>query len=783
MILSESLVPDAVPPTPPPVLSATPWSGTGRTGITFTFPKLQVTNVATPASVMSSSSSLSAVPKRPTSVPTVLPSRSNLGNITQSLAAGQTVPRSPLLPLSSGLPEALSPIPIFDDSDPFADNGGIDWGTIDTDMLNSTIDLGSTVQQNTTRQEYDMLQKLLDGVATPEEMRAAESSMIVSDEVLKQAGLDFLHDDTKMDNTIFEFQDPPQGTVADDSIASFDGPHLLHSTMIDDSTSSPWDYPQLLRGNEDPEPELQQSSFTQPDATDILQEAVNSITGDDVDMEQGESSLPPPTPNLTGQSVPNSSFNSSRGQKRSRGRGASRGRAKSSNRNPSTHRDVSTEDTAKKAKTAEGSIPNYTSSTAGPSTPAGSSSRAPPKSPGGSGSNDPGKEDADFKTPRPPPKSGSGPKPRSKKTESPPPLPQLPCLQTLETCTESFPLVPFAPEEDSIQKSISDLVADARKAAPISLPGFSLNPADPGVTVHTNSKIAQAPASVVSPAANLDDSFVVQVSDFPGHKQEKVIDVTVSSKGAVSFMLLCKKREDKKWSLPPTQIFYDYVVLLEQETWNTGFEDIILWHNMCGAIGLLGLQASSLDRLLQFRLHITSRQYHGLLFATFPREGTTRWTEMTTILKANLRALHIDNLTDVIFRYNAKLGLRGHLQLDKSYDYPTGQRTKKGESKEGWRHALILGDSVFMDSIKPFPPSFPFRIGSSTIQLRGGERKKEELPPKKSTQGKRNFPSAPPPNTSRGKSGGPRPRPFPSSGSDRPAAWSQENKPSSPIHR
>ena len=633
------------------------------------------------------------------------------------------------------------------EDDPFAEDGGIDWGSLNDDLLNSSM------SSNTSAQPADILQRLLDGVATPAEMRAAESSLTVPESVLKQAGLDFLNETPEIQESTIWY-DPALGTIADESFVSFSADNIFNSTMVqlDDNHC-----PQILRGNDTPDPELQDSLESPPLPTsspDIVQQAMNSIN--DIDMEAGSepaganaSDMPPPTPDLTGQSnVHNTSHfsNSSRGTKRTRGASSSRGRSSSRGKNKTNStrqppKPSSSRSNTSAAKRPRGATSSDTSSAVEDLSdgdqdasrhPSGRRDPSPRPSTSKSSTNHtstPPGDDSDDGFKKPPPPRGKGA--RAKNTPKPA-VPTLPGLQTLQDYTPSFPQSRLRHEaQRSLQQEISDLVSNARQLAPLPIPGANLGNNDTGVIVYENAPIAQAaPRTALALTPDLDGSFSVKIPDFPGHPEVKQVDVNVNSSGAVTFMLMCRRPSDSGWSFPPKQIFYDFVVLLEQQLWSSEFEDLILWHNLWGVISLIGIQAANLDRLDRFRVLIMSKLYHGLIFATFPRESVDRWTELNIILKSHLRAFDISKLTDAVLKYNSHLGLRGRLQLSKSFDYPSTQTSKKGESKEGWRHAIVLGDSVFMDSIKPFAQSHPFRIGSSSVQIRGGERKKEEKPTK-----------------------------------------------------
>ena len=50
-------------------------------------------------------------------------------------------------------------------------------------------------------------------------------------------------------------------------------------------------------------------------------------------------------------------------------------------------------------------------------------------------------------------------------------------------------------------------------------------------------------------------------------------------------------------------------------------------------------------------------------------------------------------------------------------------RTRSGDSMDGWRRCVLDADDDFMTAIAPFPDNHRFQLGSSGIQIWGGQRK------------------------------------------------------------
>ena len=71
----------------------------------------------------------------------------------------------------------------------------------------------------------------------------------------------------------------------------------------------------------------------------------------------------------------------------------------------------------------------------------------------------------------------------------------------------------------------------------------------------------------------------------------------------------------------------------------------------------------------------------------------------------------------------------GHLYVTHSKQYGAGDKTRAGQPKEGWRLLFLKGCPIFLKKLSQFPESHRFTLGSSGIQIWGGERKKEEARP------------------------------------------------------
>ena len=187
-------------------------------------------------------------------------------------------------------------------------------------------------------------------------------------------------------------------------------------------------------------------------------------------------------------------------------------------------------------------------------------------------------------------------------------------------------------------------------------------------------------------------------------------------------------RPGSDWMLPSPQQFHDLVNAMEKEIISKNLDIIsaLKWANLWNDTGLIGLSTNDMDRLNKFRDFVHSQKTGGMAYALVPKELVTNKTTITTLLKYNLRNYDLAALPGGIFRRN--LDLDGSLVVTKSRIFGVGDKTLKGESKDGWRYVELEADMIFMKILEGFPESHRFHLGSDTIQLWGGKRCTDQGP-------------------------------------------------------
>ena len=675
---------------------------------------------------------------------------------------------------------------------------------------------GDKPRKNT---EPDMLQKLLDGQATPQKLRDAESSTYVPDEVLEQAAEQYEHEQAAkaLQSIIPDHEET--NSLFDDEFFETD-PFWPTPSTSTPNTSLPTDSQpsQILRGDGNPQEDLTVSGISTPSTAtgdQIMQAAMNSISGvadppGHLPPQQLLEGDPPPTRDITPQKTDSSSPFKGEPSKSSPGRSASAKVSKYKRRiydtdsEDSLHnskpneksRRLSDDDEAmedddipphdsfpplgkpahehpagaappvapnpptKGAWSTKKQIPNNGSTpNKGPTPPPRNRQNgSPPRRTGTKGSSssraEHGQSRADASPTRSKPQSrennhdhrdhdrsedagnntyrgkGKGkkskPRKQSQQEEEPSISPTPP-----RTLQEYQPTPDHHDQQfdtSGFRFELGKLLSDARYRSghevATSAGTFAGN--DPLIkSVRPGSYFSAAdlrPAPVDDP---LDTSTLVKLPDFPGYKGAQI--VSIKTKGVIPFVLLSKAPQALKWSVPTLDEFDDFMNLLQCSLIQNHRELLrcIQWSNRRGHYGIFGLATDPLDRVHQLRNIITTKQMDGLIFTSYPHALAAKRYELTSLLKANHKAIDVFSMPTLIFLSNEKLNLQGSLECDKYRTFTAGTRSKQGELKTHWRLALLSADEDFMKSIKHLPQSQLFRLGTGSVQIRGGERAPE----------------------------------------------------------
>ena len=156
------------------------------------------------------------------------------------------------------------------------------------------------------------------------------------------------------------------------------------------------------------------------------------------------------------------------------------------------------------------------------------------------------------------------------------------------------------------------------------------------------------------------------------------------------------------------------------------FGDALQWVNVWDTVGVLGLGTADLQKLQAFGDFVEGTIIGNTVFGMVPKEIVIEETaELSAILKNDLRDFELDSFPKELLRKNGGLG--GSLVITHSKVYGPVDKTRKGQSKDGWKLLFLEGCATFLSRLSNYPESYRFEFGSSRLQIWGGERKEEPV--------------------------------------------------------
>ena len=121
-------------------------------------------------------------------------------------------------------------------------------------------------------------------------------------------------------------------------------------------------------------------------------------------------------------------------------------------------------------------------------------------------------------------------------------------------------------------------------------------------------------------------------------------------------------------------------------------------------------------------------------YTTVPKNYVVEDTSITTILRNVHRNVDLESFPLALYHRNP--GLRGGLlYVSHSKTYGASDKTRAGQSKDGWRLLFLKGCSTFLQKLSKYPESHRFVLGSSGIQIWGGSRVGEDKKGKETPRG------------------------------------------------
>ena len=152
---------------------------------------------------------------------------------------------------------------------------------------------------------------------------------------------------------------------------------------------------------------------------------------------------------------------------------------------------------------------------------------------------------------------------------------------------------------------------------------------------------------------------------------------------------------------------------------------VLQWTNMWDAVGIMGLSTSDVPLLQKFMDYVSGFGAGVMEYAAVPKEFVVEDSTLSTILRNTHRSLDLESFPMALYHRNPELR-GGHLCVTHSRCYGAGDKTRAGQPKEGWRLLFLKGCPIFLKKLSKFPESHRFTLGSSGVQIWGGERRPEE---------------------------------------------------------
>ena len=205
---------------------------------------------------------------------------------------------------------------------------------------------------------------------------------------------------------------------------------------------------------------------------------------------------------------------------------------------------------------------------------------------------------------------------------------------------------------------------------------------------------------------------------------------SIPRRKSIPFILLFREaRSRKRWAVPDAETAADFIndhicMMFGQDApYAESYERTGKW----GKITTLLLKPDPLgatSSMEDFRSHLARWSSRGMDFDTFPKDVVTMKSDISIILRSNMKCFMIEVLPKVLFMRNKHL-IAGSLRVLATKFFPAGKMSQRGESKEHWRQIELKGDEQVMRCLRFIPESTPFLLGVEPVQLRGGLRPHE----------------------------------------------------------
>ena len=258
----------------------------------------------------------------------------------------------------------------------------------------------------------------------------------------------------------------------------------------------------------------------------------------------------------------------------------------------------------------------------------------------------------------------------------------------------------------------------------------------PSLTLHTLPTVHSSDVTGIEPAAapgarpmEDDDKFITVVDFTSKYPPERQVLHSVPKKTSIVFLLLSRPAlSRKRWSFPNHETAADFI----NEVICTLYEDDYPYADAYDRSGKWGLFSTLLlstenpEAVEEFRRHLSRNSHKGMDYDTFPKEVATQKPDISILLRNNMKSFAHEVIPKVLFKRNADK-LAGTLRVLSTRQFPEGETSQRGESKDNWRQIDLKGDDQVMRCLRFIPESYPFKLGVEMVQIKGGLRPQEPV--------------------------------------------------------
>ena len=134
-------------------------------------------------------------------------------------------------------------------------------------------------------------------------------------------------------------------------------------------------------------------------------------------------------------------------------------------------------------------------------------------------------------------------------------------------------------------------------------------------------------------------------------------------------------------------------------------------------VGCFSAKTGQLQDIEDIRGTIRTIMHDNLCYETFPKKAIMKSYALTAFFPRSTKFVPTGKL--IIWLLSCNPGLKGKIWPVEARKYPD---THPIARRRGARILSFTGDQAFLDSLRNFPPNFPFSIKLANVYIRGGDR-------------------------------------------------------------